>query len=131
MCSASTIAWRMSSSAMGGSAISPFRTPRDFAWPSPTMFSALSAPNSPTTAQTFEVPISSPTMMEEGSNMLFLVAPGFREFGRRRRNGIGLEPTSGDIVADGEVEASNGLAEFLAGIDNLAPAPQLLIQIDE
>ena len=54
---------------LGASAISPLRTPRERAWPRPMMFSAPSAPSSPTTAQTFDVPISRPTMMEESSNM--------------------------------------------------------------
>ena len=40
----------------GASTISPLRTPRERAWPTPMMFSAPLSFTSPTTAQTLEVP---------------------------------------------------------------------------
>ena len=57
------------------------RTPRERDWPKPTMFSTPSALNSPTTAQTLEVPISRPTMMDEESNIFLFGANGFGWFG--------------------------------------------------
>src|SRR2546427_2342479 len=116
------MAWRTSSSAMGASAISPLRTPRERAWPRPTMFRALSAPSSPTTAQTLEVPISKPTMMEEGSNMFFPGAQEFGHFGRNRGDRAGFQPTSRDVIGEGKIKAGNGFAHFLAQINNFAPA---------
>ena len=90
--------------------ISPLRTPRERAWPRPTMFRAPSALESPTTAQTLEVPISSPTMMEEGSNMFFPGAQGFGWLGSGGRDGAGFEPAGGDVVGDRQIERGNRLA---------------------
>src|SRR5207248_5812986 len=42
--------------------ISPLRTPRDGAWPTPRILIVPSVRPSPTTTQIFEVPISRPTM---------------------------------------------------------------------
>src|ERR1035437_2199324 len=120
MCSASTIALRTSSSAIGASAISPLRTPRERDWPRPTMFSTPSALNSPTTAHTFDVPISKPTIMEEESNMAFLVAQSFGRLGRRGRNRAGFEPADGNVIADREIERRDGLVHSLPAVVNLA-----------
>src|SRR2546421_8795648 len=125
------MAWRTSSSAIGASAFSPLRTPRERAWPRPTMLSPLSAPSSPTTAQTLDVPISRPTMMEEGSNMFFLVAQEFGHFGGDRRDSAGFEPTGRNVIRDSQIERGNGFAYFLSGINNFAPAAQLLFEIGQ
>src|SRR5262245_4168273 len=119
----------MSSSAAGASAISPLRTPRERHWPRPTIFNPPSWPISPTTAHTFEVPISSPTMMEEGSNMSLFAPRCFRKFGRGGRQGARLQPAGRDVVAHGKIEGSHGLAHFLSLGINFLPAPQLLLDI--
>ena len=69
------------------------------------MFRAPSAPRSPTTAQTLDVPISSPTMMDEVLNMPFLRARGLGRLGSGGRNRTGLQPADGDVVGDGQIEA--------------------------
>src|SRR5262249_33784202 len=48
--------------AVSKSTISPLRTPRDGAWPTPRILSVPSGRLSPTTTQIFEVPISRPTI---------------------------------------------------------------------
>src|SRR5258708_7182772 len=123
------MACRTSSSAREGSAISPLRTPRDRAWPRPTMFSEPSALRSPTTAQTFEVPTSNPTIMEEGSNMLFLEVNRFGRPGRERGGRIGFEPARRHAVGDGQVKGCDGLVQLLAEIMDATPAPELALQI--
>src|SRR4051812_952506 len=120
----------MSSSALAGSVISPLRTPRERAWPRPTMFSALSADNSPTTAQTFDVPISRPTMIvEEGSNMFLLWAQRFGSFGRGRRNQRGFQPFDRNVVADREIDRPQRFADLASFLLNLRPAAELLLEI--
>src|SRR4051812_1103572 len=59
--SASTSASRTHFAAVSKSTISPLRTPREGASPTPRIFTVPSALMSPTTAHTFEVPISRPT----------------------------------------------------------------------
>src|ERR1700704_1879802 len=107
------MAWRTSSSARGASAISPLRTPRERAWPRPTMFSAPSALKSPTTAQTLEVPISSPTMIEAGLNMFPLRSQGFWQPGNRTgREAAGFDPPGGNVVGDRQVQHADGFAQL-------------------
>src|SRR6476659_9128818 len=48
--------------AVSKSTISPLRTPREGAWPTPRIFIVPSGLPSPTTTQIFEVPISRPTI---------------------------------------------------------------------
>src|SRR3954463_6384927 len=60
--SASTTASWTHFIAVSKSTISPLRTPRDGAWPTPRILIVPSGRLSPTTTQIFEVPISSPTM---------------------------------------------------------------------
>src|SRR5215468_3199313 len=60
-CSASTTASCRHFVAVSKSTISPLRTPRDGAWPTPRIFIVPSGRLSPTTTQIFEVPISRPT----------------------------------------------------------------------
>src|SRR4029077_7987442 len=48
--------------AVSKSTISPLRTPRDGAWPTPRIFNAPSGRVSPTTTQIFDVPISKQTI---------------------------------------------------------------------
>src|SRR4029077_2758256 len=48
--------------AVSKSTISPLRTPRDGAWPTPRILSVPSGRLSPTTTQILEVPISRPTI---------------------------------------------------------------------
>src|SRR6478735_8899399 len=60
--SASTTASWTHFIAVSKSTISPLRTPRDGAWPTPRIFIVPSGLPSPTTTQIFEVPISRPTI---------------------------------------------------------------------
>src|ERR1700730_14238891 len=60
--SASTTASCTHFIAVSKSTISPLRTPRDGAWPTPRILIVPSGRPSPTTTQIFEVPISRPTM---------------------------------------------------------------------
>src|SRR4051812_19008599 len=131
MCSASTIACRMSSSASDVSAISPLRTPRERAWPSPMMFKAPSAFSSPTTAHTFDVPTSNPTMIEEGSNMFLFSANRFRQLGGREWNRAGLQPPSWIIVADRQIERPDCFVLLLRGRKYFMPSAQLLLDVPE
>src|ERR1043166_8168737 len=120
----------MSSSAIGASLISPLRTPRERACPRPTIFRAPSALSSPTTAQTLEVPISNPTIMEEGgSNMLFPGVQWFWGLNRRGGNGAGFQPTRREVVGDGQVQSGNRSSQFLSHQVNLMPAIQLPVKI--
>src|ERR1041385_6831364 len=124
------MAWRMSSSAIEGSVISPLRTPRERACPRPTTFNALSAESSPTTAQTFDVPTSRPTMIEEeGSNMFLFEAWRFRGFRRHRRNEAGFEPFRRDVVTHRQVQGPKCFADLLAFLLDLIPAAKLLLEI--
>src|ERR1044071_2463404 len=61
-CSASTTASCTHFIAVSKSTISPLRTPRDGAWPTPRILSVPSGRLSPTTTQILEVPISRPTI---------------------------------------------------------------------
>src|SRR6266436_1399681 len=61
-CSASTTASCTHFIAVSKSTISPLRTPRDGAWPTPRILIVPSGFPSPTTTQIFEVPISRPTI---------------------------------------------------------------------
>src|SRR5262245_23991535 len=121
------MALRMSSPASSGSTISPLRTPRDRDWPTPMMPRAPEAFTSPTTAHTFDVPISRPTMTEDGSN-IFLFG-GWRPpgFGCAGRNGAGLQPEHGHIVGHGKIERQNRPAPGTAVIVHRPPPPELLI----
>src|SRR5438874_13715854 len=102
------MAWRISSSASDASPISPLRTPRERAWPSPTILSALSVESSPTTAQTLEVPTSNPTMIEEeGSNMFLFGAQGFWGFGSDWGNQARFEPGHRKVLPAGEIERAD------------------------
>src|SRR5437016_10103099 len=125
------MAWRTSSSAAVVSAISPLRTARERAWPSPTILSAPSALSSPTIAQTLDVPTSRPTIMEEGSNMLFLDTDRLRGLGEAGREGAWILPTDRHTVADGKIERRDRFAHLLAKIENRAPAPELLIGVEQ
>src|ERR1041384_7910564 len=60
--SASTTASWTHFIAVSKSTISPLRTPRDGAWPTPRILIVPSGLPSPTTTQIFEVPISRPTI---------------------------------------------------------------------
>src|ERR1700749_3233842 len=102
------MALRMSSSTAGASQISPLRTPRDLAWPRPTMFSPDESEFiSPTTAQIFDVPISNPTMMLEESNISFPGALKFYGFGSRGRRHAGIRETQRGIVNDRQIQSCN------------------------
>src|SRR6185295_7937450 len=59
--SASTTASCTHFMAVSKSTISPFRTPREGAWPTPRILIVPSGRPSPTTTQIFDVPISRPT----------------------------------------------------------------------
>src|SRR5438445_909937 len=108
------MALRTSSAAAEGSAISPLRTPRERAWPMPTILSAPAALTSPTTAQTLEVPISRPTIIELGSGIFFLESGRFDDFQRFRGNEAGFQPAGRQIVGDRQIEECQVLASRLA-----------------
>src|SRR5258706_12417144 len=103
------MALRMSSEAGDGSAISPLRTPRERAWPKPMMLRAPDGFTSPTTAQTLEVPISSPTMIEDASNISFLVVGGFEDLLSLRRNEVRFLPASRQIVRHRQIDRNQRL----------------------
>src|SRR5260370_3681767 len=121
----------MASSAVGGSAISPLRTPRERDWPRPPILRAPSGLKSPTTAQTFEVPTSKPTIMEDASNMFLFGASLFRESGRTGREGAGFEPAGRHVVGDRQLKRGNRLAHILSLFKKRAPAADLLVDADQ
>src|SRR6185437_734083 len=126
------MALRMSSSTAGASQISPLRTPRDFAWPRPTIFTpAESGFISPTTAQIFDVPISNPTMMLEESNISSPGALRFCRFGRRRRRHARIDEAQRRIVHHSQIQCGNGAVSSRAFFMNFFPAQQLLLEISE
>src|ERR1039457_6460824 len=129
MLSAPTMAFRTSSSACFGSTISPLRTPRERAWPTPMIFSEPSAACSPTTAQTFDVPISRPTMMFESSNIFPPRWCKCRVLGRNDRRGVRIHPVHRHIVGYRQVRRGDGLVVAQSQIVNDAPTPQLLLHI--
>src|ERR1700724_384287 len=71
-CSASTTASCTHFIAVSKSTISPLRTPREGAWPTPRSLIVPSVRPSPTTTQIFDVPISRPTIK---SLLTMLVSP--------------------------------------------------------
>src|ERR1700731_1750279 len=123
------MALRTSSSAVEASAISPLRTPRERDWPRPMTFNAPAALTSPTAAQILDVPISSPTMSEAGSNIFFAVAVVGFYLRAGRRGCARLQPGGGYIIGERKVQGVNGPAQFLSPIKNLAPAAELPVQI--
>src|SRR4051812_15699723 len=123
------MALRTSSSTRGASAISPFRTPRDRDWPTPIRLSAPAEFTSPTTAQILEVPISSPTINEAGSNILFPGVLQVFRFGENRRHGSRLSPTGRNIIGHVEIERGDGLIQLLELLVNFPPTAQLTVQV--
>src|SRR4051812_8221492 len=108
------MALRTSSSTSDTSAISPLRTPRERAWPRPMRFSEPAAFTSPTAAQTFEVPISNPTMRDAGSNISFnVVALRTSDSGNGGGHRAGVHPFGGNIVGNREVQRGDGLVHPL------------------
>src|SRR5205085_11506547 len=92
-CSASTTASCTHFMAVSKSTISPLRTPREGAWPTPRIFSVPSGRVSPTTTQIFDVPISKPTIKSPLA-MLLVLLEGLqksalcRRLGRSRSGGL-------------------------------------------
>src|SRR5207253_3172788 len=85
-CSASTTASWTHFIAVSKSTISPFRTPRDGACPTPRSLIVPSGRPSPTTTQIFEVPISRPTirsLLAIGFSLSFLHWDCAFDWGRR------------------------------------------------
>src|SRR5919201_4621434 len=72
-CSASTTASWTHFMAVSKSTISPLRTPREGACPTPRILSVPSGRPSPTTTQIFEVPISRPTIKSLLAILVFLL----------------------------------------------------------
>src|SRR5713101_6162319 len=103
----------MSSEATEASAISPLRTPRERAWPRPMILRAPAGLTSPTTAQILEVPISKPTIIEDGSNIFFLVTGWFEDFLRGHRDKAGFEPAGRQIIRNGKIDGGQVLARCL------------------
>src|SRR5688572_33500949 len=119
------MALRMSSCARLKSTISPLRTPRDFAWPRPTMLSAPASLISPTTAQTLEVPISNPTTVEERSNMFF---PVRRRLGNADFGGNSIsqfKPDRRNIIGDDEIQRREHLIVAAPEIEDAMPPGKL------
>src|SRR5438128_7195737 len=83
-CSASTTASWTHFIAVSKSTISPLRTPRDGAWPTPRILVVPSGRLSPTTTQIFEVPISKPTI----KSLLAIFFTSFSVDQPRRRGGL-------------------------------------------
>src|ERR1700730_17687325 len=82
-CSASTTASWTHFIAVSKSTISPLRTPRDGAWPTPRIFRVPSGRVSPTTTQIFDVPISKP--ITRSPVAMFLIFPkGLQKSALRR-----------------------------------------------
>src|SRR2546425_3393308 len=123
------MALRISSEATDGSAISPLRTPRERAWPTPMILSTPAALISPTTAQIFEVPISSPTIMGGGSNIFLFVTRRLGDFLRFRRKKARFQPARRQIVGDRKINRGQVLAGSLAVIMDQTPAAELVIEI--
>src|ERR1017187_9025649 len=126
------MALRTSSSACVVSTISPLRTPRERAWPRPMMFNpapAGSAFRSPTTAQTLDVPISKPTIMDESSNIFPPGVSGVDGPGCGGRRHDGFHPTDRHVVGNRQIERRHRFVHALSQIVNFAPTPQLLLQI--
>src|SRR5262245_9741582 len=122
------MALRMSSPIMAGLMISPLRTARDFAWPRPMMLSAPFSLHCPTTAHTLEVPSSSPTIIGEGSNMLFFVARKIQAGRGADRSRDVLLPAGGNIVRYGQVEWRDGFGCVERVVMKDAPALQLAVK---
>src|SRR5690242_10530496 len=94
------------------------------------MFSVWSALNSPTTAHTFEVPISRPTIMvEAGSNMFLPGAQAPGEFRRGGRKRVRIPPFGGDVVGHGQIQTHDPFAEALRHLARFAPAAKLFLEI--
>src|SRR5271157_5414610 len=123
------MALRTSSSARAGSAISPLRTPRERAWPTPMMLRAPAALISPTTAQIFEVPISNPTMMAGESNIFPFWFIRFDKLIEQRRHGVAGHPAHRQVVGDGDVQRGDGFALRLAVVVDRPPAAQLDVEL--
>src|SRR5579884_1967532 len=98
------MALRTSSSMAEISVISPLRTPRERAWPSPIKLTAPPAFTSPTTATTLDVPISSPTIKEAGSNISPAFPLGVFHFRRNLWHRARLDQAERHIVAHGQIE---------------------------
>src|SRR5437588_6302265 len=84
-CSASTTASWTHFIAVSKSTISPLRTPRDGACPTPRIFNVPSGRVSPTTTQIFDVPISKPTIKSPFAMFLIFLEEGLQESALRRR----------------------------------------------
>src|SRR6266498_2553684 len=125
------MALRMSSLARPASTISPLRTPRERDWPTPMMLSAPASLTSPTMAQIFDVPASSPTMTVDWSSMFLFVERDFVAFGDRGRRRAGVEPEHRGVVGDRQIERANGLADFFPVIEHQPPVAQLLLEAVE
>src|SRR5579859_1006082 len=119
------MALRTSSSAVGASAISPLRTPRERDCPRPTMFNAPAAFTSPTAAQTFDVPISRPTINDEaGSNifspvvLLRLLLCVFVGGARAWRQYRGVSPFQGNVFRHGQIHPRDRLVRPAALVED-------------
>src|ERR1051326_4480108 len=125
------MALRMSPPATAASMISPLRTPRERAWPTPMTLRTPESLTSPTTAQILDVPTSSPTMTEDWSNMFLPVDGGFVGPGGGRRDGAGFEPHDGRVVGHRQVEGADDLADPFPEIVNQAPVAELILEAVE
>src|SRR3984893_3866669 len=89
-CSASTTASCTHFIAVSKSTISPLRTPRDGAWPTPRILTVPSGRLSPTTTQIFEVPISRPTIKSLLAICFLLTFPHWNRPLHRYRGWTGM-----------------------------------------
>src|SRR3954464_15408067 len=100
------MALRISSAVALALTISPLRTPRDRAWPRPTMFRPPCSPISPMTAQILEVPMSNPTMMGDELNMFFPVRGILRNNRKKSGGRVGgrLDPASRHVISHRQIK---------------------------
>src|SRR5688572_4270643 len=111
--------------------ISPLRTPRERHWPTPITFKEPTGLISPTTAHTFDVPISKPTMMDEESNMFLFAAQSFQRLGSGRRRQARIEPARGHIICHGEIHPRHVFARPLPIFMHDAPPAELSFHVRE
>src|SRR5579862_5865129 len=123
------MALRTSSAVVGLSTISPLRTARDLAWPTPMMLKAPFSPSSPTVAQILDVPMSKPTMMDDALNMLSFVRRSFYRLARNRWNRAGFQPAGRHVVRNRQIQAGEHFALALGQVVHQAPAQELPLDL--
>ena len=93
------------------------------------MLMAPTSLTSATTAHIFDVPMSSPTIIEEDLNMFSLGSSWFWGFGRRRSGCSGFVPANGNIVGNRQVQGGDLSGLLRCQVMHRAPAPELPLEI--